>query len=196
VAGEAALHAEALELQPVASLASGRLQALAARLSRRIELPVHLLAPAELALRRINGRDQIDAGHLLELLEARATNRTRLLVGVTGDDVAVPIFTFVFGLARQGGRACLVSLARTDPEFYGLPPDPELRDGRAVCEVLHELGHLASLEHCANRTCLMSFAGNIEKVDTRGSQFCDECTPRLPHWLAHQPTAGGGSGRS
>ena len=188
--GEAALRAEALELQPVGTLTPGRLQALAARLSRRVQVPVHQLAPADLPLRKINGRDQLDAGHLLELLETRATSEARLLVGVTGDDVAVPVFTFVFGLARQGGRACLVSLARTDPEFYGLPADPELRDGRAVCEVLHELGHLASLEHCANRSCLMSFAGNIEKVDTRGARFCDDCAARLPHWLAVHAGAG------
>ena len=102
------------------------------------------------------------------------------------------MFTFVFGLARQGGTACVVSLARTDPEFYGLPRDAELRDGRAVCEILHELGHLATLEHCADRGCLMSFAGNIEKVDTRGSQFCGSCAARLPHWLrGHQAPADG-----
>lgn len=187
MAGEPALRAEALELQPVGSLRPGRLQALASRLSRRVQLPVHQLPPLELPLRKINGRDQLDAGHLLELLEARPLDSARLRVGVTGDDVAVPVFTFVFGLARQGGTACLVSLARTDPEFYGRPADPELRDGRAVCEVLHELGHLASLEHCANRNCLMSFAGNIEKVDTRGAQFCDECAPRLPRWLVTRP---------
>jgi archaemetzincin len=134
-------------------------------------------------VRRIPNRDQLDAGALLEALEARATADAGLLVGVTGEDIAVPVFTFVFGLARQGGRACVVSLARTDPSFYGLPPDPALRDERAVAEVLHEVGHLATLEHCPDRGCLMSFAGNIERVDTRGSRFCPSCRERLPHWL-------------
>ena len=59
---------------------------------------------------------------------------------MTSEDIALAIFTFVFGLARQGGRACLVSLARTEPAFYGLPPDQDLRDRRAVAEILHELG--------------------------------------------------------
>ena len=88
------------------------------------------------------------------------------------------------GLARQGGRACIVSLARTDPSFYGLPPDPDLRDERAVAEVLHEMGHLATLEHCPDRGCLMSFAGNVERVDTRGGRFCPACRERLPSWLS------------
>ena len=96
-------------------------------------------------MRRIPNRDQLDANALLEALEARAARDARLLVGVTAEDIAIPVFTFVFGLARQGGRACVVSLARTDPSFYGLPPDPALRDERAVAEVLHEMGHLATL---------------------------------------------------
>ena len=181
--GEAARLAEAVHLLPVGALPPGTLEALAARLSRRVELACHVLPPRELTVRRIPNRDQLDAGALLEALEARATADGVLLVGVTGEDIAVPVFTFVFGLARQGGPACVVSLARTDPSFYGLPPDPGLRDERAVAEVLHEMGHLATLEHCSNRGCLMSFAGNIERVDTRGSRFCPACAERLPHWL-------------
>jgi archaemetzincin len=180
---EAALLAEAVDLLPVGPLEPGWLQEFAARLSRHVELPVHVRAPEALHTHRIAGRDQLDAGALLEALEARPAVPGRLLVGVTAEDVAIPVFTFVFGLARQGGRACLVSRARTDPAFYGLRDDPELRDERLVCEVLHELGHLARLDHCTDRACLMSFAGNIEKVDTRGRRFCPACAGRLPAWL-------------
>ena len=181
---EAALFvAEAVDLLPVGSAPPGTIEGLAARLSRRVALACHVLPPRELPLRRIPNRDQLDANALLEALEARARSDARPLVGVASEDIAVPLFTFVFGLARQGGRACVVSLARTDPAFYGLPPDPELRDERTVAEVLHELGHLATLEHCPDRLCLMSFAGNIERVDTRGSRFCRACRDRLPHWL-------------
>jgi archaemetzincin len=183
VTGDAARLAEAVDLLPVASAAVGTLETLAARLSRQVELACHVVRGPELPLTRIPGRDQLDANALLEALEARASADSRLLVGVTEQDIAVPVFTFVFGLARQGGRACVVSLARADPAFYGLPSDPVLRDERAVAEIRHELGHLATLEHCPDRGCLMSFAGNVERVDTRGSRFCAACVERLPHWL-------------
>jgi archaemetzincin len=180
---EPARLAEAVDLLPLGPLPQGALEALAARLSRRVDLACHVLAPRELPLRRIPNRDQLDANALLEAVEAWATNEFRLLVGVAAEDIAVPLFTFVFGLARQGGRACIVSRARTDPAFYGLPPDPGLRDERLVSEILHEMGHLASLAHCPNRGCLMSFAGNVERVDTRGKEFCPPCADRLPAWL-------------
>lgn len=183
MAGEATLFAEAVDLQPVGSLPPAALEALAARLSRFVELPVHVLPPAPLETRRIANRDQLDAGTLLQALETQGAGRKRLLVGVAWDDIAVPLFTFVFGLARQGGHACVVSYARTDPAFYGLPADLDLRDGRLVAEILHEFGHLATLEHCTDRGCVMSFAGNIERADLRGSRFCAACAARLPPWL-------------
>jgi archaemetzincin len=179
----AARRAEAIDLQPVGALEAGRLEALAARLSRFVELAVHVLPAAPTGTPRIPGRDQLDASILLASLESRAAARERLLVGVTAEDIAIPLFTFVFGLARQGGRACVVSYARADPGFYGLPLDPDQRDARLVAEIRHELGHLATLEHCPDRSCLMSFAGSVERADTRGSRFCPGCASRLPPWL-------------
>jgi archaemetzincin len=183
VAGEAARLAEAVDLLPVGALPAGAVQALAARVSRRVEVPCHVLPPGELEALRIPGRDQLDANALLEALESRISGDSRILVGVTGEDIAIPVFTFVFGLARSGGRACVVSLARADPAFYGLLPDPDLQLDRTVAEILHELGHLATLEHCPDRACLMSFAGSVERVDARGSRFCAQCAARLPPWL-------------
>jgi archaemetzincin len=182
--GEAARLAEAVDLLPVGALPPGVLEGLAARLSRHLALPCHTRPPAgDPALRRLAGREQLDAGALLEAVEGMAGAGRRLLVGVTAEDVAIPVFTFVFGLARQGGRACVVSLARADPAFYGLPPDAERRDARVVAEIVHELGHLATLEHCPDRSCLMSFAGNVERVDARGTRFCAVCSARLPAWF-------------
>jgi archaemetzincin len=183
MAAEAARLARAIDLLPVGTLPAGTLQTLAARLSRRVRLPCHVLPRGEPPIPRLGGRDQIDAAGLLEILESRPATPGRLLVGVTADDLAIAVFTFVFGLARHDGRVCVVSLARTDPGFYGLPLDQELRNRRAIAEILHELGHLASLNHCPDQGCLMSFAGTVEKVDSRGMRFCGSCAARLPTWM-------------
>ncbi len=83
----------------------------------------------------------------------------------------------------------LVSVVRANPEFYGLPADAVLRDVRTVDEIRHELGHLVGLEHCPDHTCLMSYAGSVERADARGGRFCANCVRRLPLWLSGGPAS-------
>jgi archaemetzincin len=157
---------------------------LAARLSRQVAAPCHAETAVEVSdLARVPGRDQVDADRLLERLEAWPASPGAVLVGLTSLDMAIPIFTFVFGRARAGGRALVVSTARLDPRFYGLPPDPERAAWRTVAEVIHELGHVAGLRHCQEPFCLMRFAGSVEHVDERGSSFCPRCASALPRWM-------------
>jgi archaemetzincin len=178
----------ALSLLPVGSLEPPRAEELVERLSRRTAAAWRLLPPRpDNPLPRLAARGQVDADALLAELEAEAPS-DGVLVGLTRHDLAIPIFTFVLGRARQGGRAALVSMARLDPAFYGLPEDPALLLTRTVVEVLHELGHVAGLAHCGEASCLMSFAGSVERVDVRGSEFCPECRERLPEWLGTDAT--------
>jgi archaemetzincin len=186
--GEAAAQAEAVELLPVGSVAAATLEAIAERLSRHVSLPCRQRPPLPaLELPRLADRNQIDALALLRALEASCEPNHRIVVAVTARDIAIPVFTFVFGLARRGGRVAVVSVVRADPEFYGLPADAVLRDIRTVVEIRHELGHLAGLEHCPDHTCLMSYAGSVERVDARGDRFCADCFRRLPTWLSGGP---------
>jgi len=181
--GAEGVRVEEVHLLPLGPLDHGLAEELAARLSRRVSAPCRVVDGRMPEPVRLPERDQVDADALLAALEARPTAKNMLLVGLTAYDIAVPIFTFVFGRARQGGRAALVSLARLDPGFYGLPPDPGLLARRAVDEITHELGHVASLPHCPDASCLMSFAGSVERVDVRGSTFCGRCHDHLPRWL-------------
>ncbi len=176
-----------LHLLPLDGLESPLAEEIAARLSRRLSAACRILRSGGLQPTRLPGRAQLDADALLAALEALPIADDAVLVGLTTLDIALPIFTFVFGRARQGARAALVSLARLDAGFYSLPSDPDLLARRATDEIVHELGHLASLAHCQNASCLMSFAGSVEKVDVRGSAFCDGCRDRLPAWLRIQP---------
>jgi archaemetzincin len=173
----------ALHLVSIGSGPPG-LAALAARLSRRLAIPCRVASDGAAIgeLPSLAGRGQLDADGLLARLEALASDAS-VVVGLTAQDVGIPIFTFVFGRARAGGRAALVSTARLDPSFYGLAPDPDLVLRRSVDEVLHELGHVAGLRHCEEAACLMRFAGSVEKADLRGSAFCAGCAARLPPWL-------------
>jgi archaemetzincin len=171
-----------VELHPLGGLPLPRADAIAARLSRRVSAACRVVEAALAQGPLVPGRDQVDADAVLASLEAPAADGA-VRLGVTAQDLAIPIFTFVFGRARSGGDAALVSLARLDPGFYGLPADEDALLARAVLEALHELGHVAGLAHCDERECLMRFAGSVEKADLRGSEFCEGCAARLPAWL-------------
>lgn len=163
------------------------------RVSRQVAVPCYLGAYSpqdELPL--LVDRQQVDADALLRDLERKYLSPGSLLVGMTTRDLGVRIFTFVFGQARRNGRAALISLARLKPEFYGLPPDPDLVVQRAVAESLHELGHLGGLLHCTDFGCLMHFATNVESIDLRGKSFCSACAAELPrHLLSPEPHSSG-----
>jgi archaemetzincin len=159
------------------------------RLSRSVSAPCRLLPPAAaIPLPELPHRpEQVDAGVLLQQLEAaRLAGTHAWLVAITTADLALPVFTFVFGLARVGGSTCLVSLARLTQEFYGLPVDSEATYRRAADEALHELGHLSGLRHCPDYSCIMHFAATVDKADLRRSAFCSACLPQVPEIL-HPP---------
>lgn len=175
-----------LEVVPLGGLARDRAAHLSARLSRHVGVPCRLAASLELdAVARLAGREQFDAQALLEIVARRAPSALPVVgLGLTAQDVGLPLFSFVFGLARTAGaRAAVVSLARLDPAFEGLPPDDETAARRALAEMVHELGHVAGLLHCRAPDCVMRFAGSVAQADARGGAFCRACRARLPRWL-------------
>jgi archaemetzincin len=177
-----------IQLLPIGALPRGTIEGRAARLSRLVSVACRPRAGSTAPPPVFDGRDQVDADGLLAALEADAAPGAAL-VGLTALDMGIPIFTFVFGQARVGGRAAVVSLARLDPTYYGLPASREALLSRAAAEVLHELGHVAGLVHCREPRCLMNFAANVEKADARGIAFCRTCVGRVPAWLkpSHEP---------
>lgn len=154
-----------------------------ARTSSRLAVPCRLhVSPWDHGATRLNGRDQFDADALLQSIGPDGEPGT-VYVGLTAHDLGLALFTFVFGRAKLGGHAAIVSLARLDPGRYGLPPDPGLYAGRAFAEVMHELGHVAGLAHCNDMGCIMYFATNVETIDLRGTGFCAACASALPAHL-------------
>jgi archaemetzincin len=167
--------------QTIGSFPQATAATVVAGVSRRVAVPCRLVpGPPHLEPPYLPGRKQVDADGLLARLEAQELPAGRVAVGLTMLDLGNPIFTFFFGRARQHGRAALVSLARLDPSFYGLPKDDDLIHRRTELEILHELGHVAGLHHCRDFACIMRFASTVEAIDNRGEALCPTCRQTLP----------------
>jgi len=170
-----------LEIVPLGSVEGALAMRITAALSRRIAVPCRLLDPIPgILLPRLTHRDQLDADKLLDLVEELPRRKGHWTVGLAGQDMGHPIFTFFFGRARLHGQAIVLALPRLHPDFYGLQANPELVAQRAAVEALHELGHVAGLMHCPDNACLMRFCPSVEGIDNRGEIFCGRCAPSLP----------------
>jgi archaemetzincin len=108
-----------------------------------------------------------------------ADEDTEKIVGITDVDICVPVLRFVFGQAQLSGMAALVSIARLEQQFYGLPTDKKLLSNRVKKETVHELGHTYGLVHCRSSECVMHYSNSLREVDARPLEFCGDCLVAL-----------------
>jgi archaemetzincin len=129
------------------------------------------------------GRMQFDAGKIIQRLEREAFPGCRKWIGVVEGDLFVPIFTYVLGEARQGGKCALVSLCRlAQKRGPGASPQPTVLE-RCAKVALHELGHLFGIVHCPDPLCVMHISGDVRELDQRRLALCRYCRRQLDQRL-------------
>lgn len=152
------------------------LDRLAAEAARLLGASCHIeTEPLDITFSYDELRRQAWSTPVLARLAGRPHPPGSAVVGVTGLDLFVPVFTFVFGEAQVTGHAAVISTHRLRDEYYGLPPNPALVLERLMKELLHELGHTQGLRHCGDWRCVMSSAHTVERIDVRQAAFCPDC---------------------
>jgi len=153
------------------------LKSIAASILGYLKLDTELLQPQKIPENAYDpARQQYDAGHLLNAFESLALQKHEKVIGVLEVDLFVPILTYVFGEARQGGHCALVSLHRLRKNSDGSPASRPLILERAGKVALHELGHLFNLVHCEDGRCLMHFSGGLKDLDKAPPYYCSYCS--------------------
>lgn len=148
----------------------------AAHVSGYLKLVPKILPPlAPPAHAFSQSRLQYDAGAILRDLESRRFNDCKKVIAVLNVDLFIPIFTHVYGEARQNGKIALVSTFRFSAKNDGSSPPPAEILERTAKVALHELGHLFNLEHCQDPRCLMHFSGNLAELDETPFYYCRYC---------------------
>lgn len=138
-------------------------------------------------------RNQYNSTSMLQFAKENLTNsylrsvrrhHTKAYLLVTGEDLFIPILTYVFGEAELNGDVAVVSHHRLQNERYGLPPNPALLNERLRKEAIHELGHTYGLVHCRSPQCVMHTSTYVEDIDLKGESFCDPCKKIVEHTTA------------
>ena len=137
-----------------------------------------------------SGRMQYDAGQILTKLEKEIFKGYQKIIGVINGDLFVPVFSYVLGEARQGGRCALVSLFRLSENLARGPGEPSQFLERCAKVALHELGHLFDLTHCSDPLCLMHISGDARELDQRRLNLCRYCKLFLEQGLSRDSGRG------
>lgn len=169
-----------LQLLPIGSPDRGLLKELAPALADAFRVPCEILGTdlnPEFALH--GERQQYHSSQLLERMHRYINGNTWRMLGIAGQDLYIPILTFVFGEAQIGGPCAVVSVHRLRQEFYGLPPDGELLRQRAIKECVHEIGHTLALTHCDDYRCAMAPSHAVEWIDLKEAVLCPACQARI-----------------
>jgi archaemetzincin len=99
------------------------------------------------------------------------------VLGLTDQDLFIPILTYVFGEAQLGGRVAVASTARLREDVERLGERRFIE--RVVKEAVHEIGHAYGLVHCNVPRCVMSRAAGVRDVDEKSPELCPRCRRRL-----------------
>ena len=165
-----------LQLLPVGEVDPRLLDWLRQALFERFRVPTEILRPAlDPGFALHAERQQFHSSEILAAMQSYISRDTWKLLGITGNDLYIPILTFVFGEAQLGGASAIVSYHRLTQEFYGLPPDLDLLADRLLIESVHELGHTLHLTHCEEFRCAMASSHAVEWIDIKDSGFCEDC---------------------
>jgi archaemetzincin len=152
------------------------LDAIAIALWAVFGLPVERLAPLPEPARAYDrARKQYSAPMILKALQEASSHAEGRTLGVTEEDLFIPMLSFVYGQAQVNGHLALLSTARLRQEFYGLPANAELTYSRGVKEAIHEMGHTFGLTHCPDPGCPMSLSNTIVQVDRKRDALCSSC---------------------
>jgi archaemetzincin len=175
----------AVAVVPFSRASTTAAKVIAAHVSGYLNLAVETLPPMEIPPDALDEhRLQYNAAALIQAIEAMPLKDYFKVIALFDVDLFVPLFTHVFGEARQNGRVGLVSLFRLEVHKDGSSPSADRVLERVAKIAMHELGHLLNLLHCDDDRCLMHFCGSLDTLDLIPFNFCRHCRTALRRSLA------------
>lgn len=114
------------------------------------------------------GRKQLDADEILDVLFDKLSLDVSRVIGVTNLDLFAEGRNFVFGYAHMRDRIAVFSTWR-------LLSEPR----RIEKALVHELGHTFHAPHCDSSECVMHQVEHLWQLDELSPDLCESCAERI-----------------
>jgi archaemetzincin len=111
-------------------------------------------------------RGQYDADLLVNHLAKNRPEDALVYIGISEKDLFVQGLNYVFGIGDRGSRCGVYSLTRYESG------DVPLFTRRSINLLAHEAGHILSINHCVEYSCVMQGANSLEEHDSHPSYLC------------------------
>jgi archaemetzincin len=130
-------------------------------------VPARVLDPIPMFEETLDAkRGQYDADLLINRLARRRPDDALVYIGITEKDLVVQGLNFVFGVGERRLRSGIYSLTRYETD------DVPLFTRRSVNLLAHEAGHIVSINHCVEYSCVMQGANSLEEHDSHPMHLC------------------------
>lgn len=142
-------------------------------------LPAVMVGEVEARSRanQYTGAAQLLAPEVMTWLGRRVPADAYAIIALTDVDLyPEDDWNFVFGMGAFKERVGVYSFARYHPRFYGERVEPELARKlvlrRSLHVLVHELGHMFGIHHCAHYACAMNGSNSLAESDSQPMHLC------------------------
>lgn len=180
-----------IALQPIGSTPQNTLNILKHNIEKQYHSTVIILPSITLPDSFINYEKgkRYAASAVIKHLKETMPDSVQYIAGITNEDIYTtkqdkwgnikkPEYKYkiwgILGLGYKPGKSCIISTARMHCA------DQQQYIERIVKVTLHEIGHNHGLDHCLDKTCLMTDAvETISTVDKAQTHLCAKCYNRI-----------------
>jgi len=161
---------------PLGDSDGGLLQIVADSLQGVLRLPVDLKSAIPLPEDSfVASRGQYNAMAIIKHLAEVYADGYLKVIGITAQDLANPILTYVFGEAYMNGVSAVMSSFRLWAGTGNQTVSREHFLERAVKVAIHEIGHTFNIPHCHTDRCVMRSSHNLIELDQKLNYMCGYC---------------------
>jgi archaemetzincin len=111
-------------------------------------------------------RGQYEADLIINRLAKRIPDDALVYIGITEKDLFVQGLNYVFGVGERRLRSGVYSLTRYETD------DVPLFTRRSLNLFTHEAGHILSIDHCVEYSCVMQGANSLDEHDAHPMHLC------------------------